>query len=134
MVLAKSGVAGSWTMAATSAAWSAKACSKAGRKCSGAISVNGGVSNGVCHAFRSGFAGAAGCKGSDIVLPGFRHEMDRQSIPCDQAFLGLLRLIAGPFSERLRPSEQDAEDELAALPDRRPPDRMAERRHRDQRR
>src|ERR1700704_483572 len=58
MVLAKSGAEGSWVMAATSAEWSTKACSKAGRKCSGATSANGGVSNGVCHAFSSGFAGA----------------------------------------------------------------------------
>ena len=56
MVLAKSGVEGSWVIAATSAEWSAKACSKAGRKCSGAISANGGVSNGVCHGLSSGFA------------------------------------------------------------------------------
>jgi hypothetical protein len=58
MVLAKSGVAGSWVMAAISAAWSAKACSNAGMKCSGVISANGGVSNGVCQAFSSGFSSA----------------------------------------------------------------------------
>ena len=58
MVLAKSGAEGSCTIAAISAAWSAKACSKAGRKCSGSISAKGGVSNGVCQALRSGFAWA----------------------------------------------------------------------------
>src|SRR4029453_6934709 len=58
MVLAKSGVAGSWVMAVTSAEWSAKACSKAGRKGSGLISSKGGVLNGVCHGPRSGGPGA----------------------------------------------------------------------------
>src|SRR5229473_1144602 len=58
MVFAKSGAEGSWVIAAISAEWSAKACSKAGRKCSGAISAKGGVSNGVCQACSSGFAGA----------------------------------------------------------------------------
>ena len=58
MVLAKSGVEGSWMIAAISAEWSTKACSKAGRKCSGMISANGGVANGVSQAFRSGLAAA----------------------------------------------------------------------------
>src|SRR5215510_9107328 len=58
MVLAKSGVAGSWVMASTSAVWSAKARSKAGRKCSGLIASNGGVSSGVCQGRSNGFSSA----------------------------------------------------------------------------
>ena len=92
----------------TSAEWSAKARSKAGRKCSGEISANGGVSNGVCHGFRSGFAGASGgaafCWASDITNSRFCLEILRQSISRDKAFLGLLSLIVGAISERLRPS------------------------------
>src|SRR5262245_11211691 len=47
-------------MAATSAERSAKACSKAGRKCSGLISSKGGVSNGVCQGRSSGLSCAPG--------------------------------------------------------------------------
>src|SRR5258708_23912450 len=106
MVFAKSGAEGSWVIAAISAEWSAKACSKAGRKCSGAISAKGGVSNGVCQACSSGFAGACGLtavsKVSDIRIPVF------DPIYCGRYstrwgfFRPLLRLIAGAFSERLR--------------------------------
>src|SRR5207244_12157277 len=107
MVFAKSGAEGSWVIAATSAAWSAKACSKAGRKCSGLISANGGVSNGVCHAFKSGFSGAcevsAVSRVSDINHSCFRPEYIEEVISRDGAFLGLLRLIAEHFSGRLRP-------------------------------
>ena len=52
-----------------------------------------------------------------------------ESISRDGAFLGLLRLIAGAFSERLRPQTGPAH-EPAARPDRLPPDRLAERHHR----
>src|SRR5881396_2471400 len=107
MVLAKSGTAGSWVIAAISAEWSAKARSKAGRKCSGRISAKGGVSNGVVHGRSSGFAGAsefaAFCFVSDIAIPVSGLENMRQYIVRDTAFLGLLRLIVGAFSERLRP-------------------------------
>ena len=84
MVLAKSGAAGSCSIAAISAAWSAKACSKAGRKCSGAISANGGVSNGVCHAFSSGFAWACEAAAisvvSDIKISRFRSRMNCRNL------------------------------------------------------
>src|SRR5258707_15086749 len=107
MVLAKSGAEGSGVIAAISAAWSAKACSKGGRKCSGLISANGGVSNGVCHAFKSGFSGACEVtevsRVSDISNSRFRPEYIEELISCDGAFLGLLRLIAEHFSGRLRP-------------------------------
>src|SRR5262245_12986465 len=107
MVLAKSGRVGSWVIAWISAAWSAKACSKAGRKCSGWISAKGGVSNGVCHGWSSGFVPASGAAASgwvsDITIPVFFLQNMRQSISRHAAFLGLLRLIDGGFSERLRP-------------------------------
>src|SRR6266436_8137597 len=90
MVLAKSGNEGSWVMAAISAEWSAKACSKAGMKCSGAISAKGGVSNGVCQAANKGLA----CSGaeavfsrvSDITNPDFVPIRFRPFISRDRAF------------------------------------------------
>src|SRR5229473_4710017 len=56
------------------------------------------------------------------------------SISRDRAFLGLLRLIARAFSERLRPSNRTRIHERAALPDHLPRDRLVIRRHGDQRR
>src|SRR3977135_2252549 len=97
MVLAKSGAEGTCSIAAISAAWSAKACSKAGRKCSGAMLANGGVSNGVCQGFSSGLAWpveAAGVgKVADIAIPVFSSQITQRAISRDRAFLGLLRLI-----------------------------------------
>src|SRR5262245_19391605 len=82
-----------------------KACSKAGRKCSGLISSNGGVANGVTQAFKSGFdsagVGAAFGLVSDIASPDFRADFLRPDIARDRAFLGLLRLLRAAFSERL---------------------------------
>jgi hypothetical protein len=55
MVLAKVGGSGSAATASISAAWRAKASSKAGVKCSGAISAKGGMPKGVVQAASSGF-------------------------------------------------------------------------------
>ena len=54
-----------------------------------------------------------------------------RSISRDAAFLGLLRLIAGPF-QRDCARNRTLAHEHAALPDRSPPDRLAERHHRHQ--
>src|SRR6266478_4212787 len=127
MVFAKSGAEGSWVIAAISAAWSAKACSNAARKCSGLISANGGVSNGVCHAFKSGISGAcevaAVSRVSDINNSRFGPEYIAELISRDGAFVGLLRLIAVHFSGRARPKLAIAH-QSAALPDLPPPDRL----------
>src|SRR5690349_21551793 len=138
MVLAKSGAAGSWVMASTSAVWSAKARSKAGRKCSGRIASNGGVSNGVCQGRNSGFKSGLSCafEGavfafvSDITKSRFRRKFTGESITRDAAFLRLLRLKQAAFSERLRPARKGPNDEHARPLDRPPPDRLAERHHR----
>src|SRR5579871_133891 len=60
MVLAKLGASGQAAMASISAIWSAMARSKAGRKCSGRIAVNGGVSWGVVQASRRGLGVLSG--------------------------------------------------------------------------
>src|SRR5215467_3027851 len=54
MVLAKLGACGQVAMTSISAMWSAMARSNAGRKCSGRIAANGGVSWGVVQASRRG--------------------------------------------------------------------------------
>src|SRR5690606_41376184 len=80
-----------------------------------------GVSSGVCHAFRRGLAIASALV-SDIECPVFRLENAAQSISRDTAFLGLLRLIDGLFSERLRPLNRTyfmrSEEHTSELPSR----------------
>src|SRR4051812_35820329 len=111
MVLAKSGVAGSCSIAAISAEWSANACTKAGRKCSGAISANGGVSNGVCHAFSSGLTGAcevtAVSKLSDMTIPRFRPQYTGQVISRDRGFFGPFALDSGGLFREIAAHQQD---------------------------
>ena len=111
-------------MAAISAAWSAKACSKAGRKCSGAISANGGVSNGVCHAFSSGLClglrrRPCVCRVSDIDKSRLSSRIDlRANYITRSGFFGPFALdSAGLFGE-IAARKQDLDHELAALPDR----------------
>src|ERR1700745_771336 len=82
---------------------------------------------------RAGYPGSAQLGRSRSLTsknPVFLRHILPPAISRDRAFLGLLRLIAAPFSERLRPAKQDVIDELAALSDL-PPDRLAQRRHGD---
>src|ERR1700743_4609 len=132
MVLAKSGVAGSWLMASISAEWSAKACSKAGRKCSGLIASKGGVWCGACHAMRSGlswFCGAVVVPVSDIEKSRISAANLTTSYITRSGFFGPFALDSGPLFGEIAAAKQDPIDELAALADP-PPDRLAQRRHR----
>src|SRR6266700_7351249 len=134
MVLAKSGTAGSWVIAVISAVWSAKACSNAGRKCSGAISANGGVSNGVCHACSSGFGAGEGTnvsKVSDMTIP-VTPQMNGAIYITPLGFFGPFTLDSGGLFREIAPPNRIQKHELAALPDQRPPDHLADRRHRHQ--
>ena len=81
----------------------------------------------ICSGFRSG------CRLAGFLTsqyPVFCLENMRQSISRDAAFLGLLRLIEGAFSERLRPSNRtfSMSPQPASTSSR--ADRLAERHHR----
>src|SRR3954470_19316297 len=96
MVLAKSAAVGSLVIAAISAEWSAKACSKAGRKCSGLISSKGGVANGVTQAFSSGLVSESVVwRGSDITRPDFCGSIVAASYSMRWGFFGPFGLAPG---------------------------------------
>src|SRR6476661_4082911 len=111
MVLAKSGAAGSWMIAPISAVWSAKACSNAGRKCSGLISANGGVSNGVCHACTSGFSRAcamiAVSRVSAITISRFRRNSRGESYIMGWGFFAPFALDRSALFGEIAAPKQD---------------------------
>src|ERR1700749_140550 len=101
-------------------------------KCSGAISLKGGVWYGVSQPFRSGFSGAGAplvsCTVSDIAIVRlvwqFVPKITDPCISSGRAFLGLLSLIAHSFSRTLRPSTGPEHHEPRYRPDRLPPNRL----------
>src|SRR3569833_511129 len=102
MELAKSGAAGSLVIAAISAEWSAKACSKAGRKCSGLISSKGGVANGVTQAFSCGLVSeSVFWRGSDIASPGLHGSIVAASYSMRWGFFGPFGLAPSRLFEEI---------------------------------